>query len=1064
MAETTNTARLRLTAEDATARAIASAAQSLEKLAAQAERSAKRVNKAQGLMTKSAALASTAIGGIMAGGAAAGFAKDSFTEFANFDRTLTRIGNTAGKSREAMKGVGEVVRRIAKDVAMPSTEVARGLNDLVSSGNTLEEAMAFLPTVSKTAQAAGADITDIAKTSDALSNSFGITGDAMQKAMDTLVAGGNAGKFELKDMASYIPTLAPLMKSLGYSGVDGLRKLVAMLQVTREGTGSASEAADAFRDTMSKMLAPGTAEGFKRIGINTFTKDLEDAQKAGKDMPAWFLGYTRQALALTAATKGIKDPLSIIPQVFGDLQNQIGMRALLQTPGAIDRLAKSLHNVDGSTIKALGEVTSDARASADRLEESWTGVQRSLGKALDAAGASTAMDKLVERIEESIEGLEQIARLGLGGAVSRAFNRDNVKSLDADRAAKAAEVEAATSPAQRDRLMNELRELEGRVAVARGRFERSDNGGKPGELGLPGVVDLPGPLSPELTPGQRATPGPAPRFVPMEQGFTAGEPAPFTMPEAFESGAQEDTLKNIERDTGETKSLWKRLFGNTSVNQPGQHGLGGLIQKASLGSDDAVTGSTPVERGFGGSGVAIGEGGGGGGTAGTPNMRYGGQSAARSGSGGTRGASGRTGGGGLSGGSAPQGTGRGTRGAARTGEMMRVAMDQLRREGVPEAQLRTSAAHLVGQATMESGLDPTKSHDGGTGYGLYGARDPNPGRGRRTNMLNWMKANGYAANSAEGQMRFMVKEAMSGEYGKTRAILMGKGTGNLDADTNTITGEFERPKYINKRSGAVAGALAIGPQDAGTGESSGDTAMGGGDAGALRVKGGMNGQAFAGGATMPGTIAAARDFQRDGLPGGVSHFSAFNDRYHQGTRSKHASGLAFDTTLASRRKEDYAKAKVAAEARLRESGLDDRDFKVIDEANNPSARSTGDHLHTQFNSPEAAAQYNAWSAKKAEERAAQAKAKAAPKVEAKAAPPSLEQGGTGFKPAGDMEGLKARHDALRGEMEKPIKVRVEPQTRPMERIRERSGAQARREMDREVRNARGNSYSDVGVA
>ena len=155
-------------------------------------------------------------------------------------------------------------------------------------------------------------------------------------------------------------------------------------------------------------------------------------------------------------------------------------------------------------------------------------------------------------------------------------------------------------------------------------------------------------------------------------------------------------------------------------------------------------------------------------------------------------------------------------GAARTGQMMAYAMDQLRKEGVPEDKLRESAAHLVGQATMESGLDPNKVHDGGTGYGIYGARDPK-GWGsyngaRRSDMVRWLEKNGYARNSAEGQMREMAHSAMSGRYPRTRSILMGGGSGNLETDTNRITGEFEAPKIINRRSGAVSNALRTGPE------------------------------------------------------------------------------------------------------------------------------------------------------------------------------------------------------------------------------------------------------------
>ena len=128
--------------------------------------------------------------------------------------------------------------------------------------------------------------------------------------------------------------------------------------------------------------------------------------------------------------------------------------------------------------------------------------------------------------------------------------------------------------------------------------------------------------------------------------------------------------------------------------------------------------------------------------------------------------------------------------------------DQLRREGVPEANVKEATNLLAGQAIAESGMNPKLSHDSGTGYGIYGAR-----LGRRSGMFAWMEKNGYAKDSLEGQSRYMAHEAMTGkDYGKTRSALMGAEPGSRAARTDAITRNFEAPARINNRTGMVSEA------------------------------------------------------------------------------------------------------------------------------------------------------------------------------------------------------------------------------------------------------------------
>jgi hypothetical protein len=281
------------------------------------------------------------------------------------------------------------------------------------------------------------------------------------------------------------------------------------------------------------------------------------------------------------------------------------------------------------------------------------------------------------------------------------------------------------------------------------------------------------------------------------------------------------------------------------------------------------------------------------------------------------------------------GGGRPVAGAA-TSTAMRAAMDQLRQEGVPEPNLRAAAAHLVGQAQMESGLDPTKSHDQGTGYGIYGARLE-----RRSKMFNWLAANGYDRNSLEGQQRYMAHEAMTDpRFGATRNILMNANEKSLAADTHAITRNFEAPAIINNRSGAVLGAYrALEP-----GESPAALKD-------LRVKSG----ATAGGEAAAGVVDLARYAQSN--IAGFNRVTAMNDAFHHRLRrsSAHTRGLATDFTVDDPRQAGAAADKIREH--LMSSGLGPEDVKVLNEYDKKSSGATGGHLHVQFNTPEAAERY-----------------------------------------------------------------------------------------------------------
>lgn len=330
-------------------------------------------------------------------------AKDAVVDYAALERRMTRVAITADASRAAQEAALRSVQATAQETALPLDDVISGVEALVAQGKGLNEAMAFLPSVARTAQASGAAVSDVANSAGALADQLGILPEKMQGAFDVLVAGGKAGKFELKDMAQYLPSLAAQAAAVGLKGEAGLQKLVAMLQVVRNQTGTSSEAATALQNVFAKMETEETAKKFAKFGIN-LRKEMAKARKEGKPLLDTFIELADRAL---------KGDLSKLPQLFTDQEVATGMRALLSQRGALADLLKMLGSVDGASLGDFNRTLEDTQASIDRLKNSWMGFTNSLGRVADTAGVDGLLTKLSSAMSDVADAANNEAAKGL---------------------------------------------------------------------------------------------------------------------------------------------------------------------------------------------------------------------------------------------------------------------------------------------------------------------------------------------------------------------------------------------------------------------------------------------------------------------------------------------------------------------------------------------------------------------------------------------------------------------------------------------------------------------------
>lgn len=319
-------------------------------------------------------------------------ATKAFNDYAAAQDRLDRIGITGDADEKTMGAVGKQVRGIAQDVALPVGEVTSGLETLVSAGKSVEDSIAMLPAVARAAQASNAAIQDIASSAVAVGDAFKIAAGEMEHAFDVMAHGGKLGKFELKDMAQYLPSLAPLAATQGYTGDEGLKRVVAMLQVVRAQTGSAEQAYNGVRDLISKMETDESAKNFIDFGVN-IRKHLAKARKEGRDVVEAFLDAINMAIG---------EDYTKLPQLLGEIDSRNAALALISNRDKLHEYLTELGNAQGTVDRDLARLT-------DNLEQEFTRVKNAVDQVSTSVGEMMSSFGLPEGLQQTTEMLTKIS-------------------------------------------------------------------------------------------------------------------------------------------------------------------------------------------------------------------------------------------------------------------------------------------------------------------------------------------------------------------------------------------------------------------------------------------------------------------------------------------------------------------------------------------------------------------------------------------------------------------------------------------------------------------------------
>ena len=318
----------------------------------------------------------TAMRGAAALGAAGYVAKAAMDKPVAYEKQLASMSNVAYGDRDAagrIAGMGDLDAAIVAAVRQGGgtrEDAAATLNAMLASG-AVDESTAkdkLLPVIMKGATASGASGEELANILLKGISQKQFTADEAELALDKAIKAGEAGQFELKDMARWLPQIISAGK--GMKGMSGFDAHLANLQGIAQVTGSNDQAGNAYFNLLGKLTSEDVIKNFKQQKIH-LPEELAKGRMQGKDPVSTFVDLVQsrvvakdkrfQALQKKIAATSDKDERRALMEQAAEILQGTAVGKVLRDREALLGLVGAMNQKD--TIKEVHEALQQAKGS-----------------------------------------------------------------------------------------------------------------------------------------------------------------------------------------------------------------------------------------------------------------------------------------------------------------------------------------------------------------------------------------------------------------------------------------------------------------------------------------------------------------------------------------------------------------------------------------------------------------------------------------------------------------------------------------------------------------------------
>lgn len=169
------------------------------------------------------------------------------------------------KTRDALAGQ---IKGWALKYNQYQDELQEAMGSLISDNIDNVSDIGFLmPDIARAATATRTSAQDWAKVAAVWQNSLKGAARDFGAVQNIMAYAGDQGSFEIPDQVKWMQSLAPMMAGLA-SGKEAVAEIGASLQIAKIGAGSTDEAANNFKNFLTKIFARDTQKQFADLGID----------------------------------------------------------------------------------------------------------------------------------------------------------------------------------------------------------------------------------------------------------------------------------------------------------------------------------------------------------------------------------------------------------------------------------------------------------------------------------------------------------------------------------------------------------------------------------------------------------------------------------------------------------------------------------------------------------------------------------------------------------------------------------------------------------------------------